>query len=264
MRIIDSHLHVDRMMGKDVEAISMAGVEVGILPTPHLLQGLASTETLIMLWRRLLDFEVKHAKSLGIDMWVTLSIPFYGVEAEAREECLKQLPKYLEHENVVGMGEIGLDAGIDDEVKLFRAQLNIAKEHNLPVIVHTPTPLEPQASTVIKQIISVINEEKFPIERVVLDHTGRKTLQDRLDCGAMVGLSVCYDKLRPDDAAEIVFENPDNRGRFLINSEFGHTHEGYFSIPRVVLAMRRLGLEEEEREKVTWDNPKRFFNLPIK
>lgn len=29
MRIIDTHLHVDRMRGKDVETLSMAGVEAG-------------------------------------------------------------------------------------------------------------------------------------------------------------------------------------------------------------------------------------------
>jgi len=263
MRIIDPHLHIDRMKGKDAETLSIAGVEAAVLPTPHLLPWLVSAETLMRMWRNFLDFEVKHAKSLGITLRVTLSVPFYGMDTEAVGECLKQLPKYLEHENVVGLGEIGLDAGIEDEVKLFRAQLNIATEYNLPIIVHTPTPMEPQAPTVLKQIIKVIKEENFPLERAILDHTGRNTLKARLDSGAMVGLSLCYDKLRPEDAAEIVLENPDKRGKLLINSEFGYSSEGYFSVPRAVLSMRRLGLKREEIERVTWDNPKGFFNLPV-
>jgi len=263
MRIIDPHLHIDRMKGKDAETLSIAGVEAAVLPTPHLLPWLVSAETLMRMWRNFLDFEVKHAKSLGINLRVTLSVPFYGMDTEAVEECLKQLPKYLEHENVVGLGEVGLDAGIEDEVKLFRTQLNIAKEYNLPIIVHTPTPMEPQAPAVLEQIIKVIKEENFPLERAILDHTGRNTLKARLDSGAMVGLSLCYDKLRPEDAAEIVLENPDKRGKLLINSEFGYSGEGYFSVPRAVLSMRRLGLKREEIERVTWDNPKRFFNLPV-
>lgn len=263
MRIIDAHLHVDRMKGKDVETLSMAGVEAAVLPTPHLLPWLVSAETLLRMWRNFLDFEVHHTKSLGIDLRVALGVPFYGLDTEAVKECLKQLPKYIEHESVVGLGEIGLDAGIEDEVKLFRAQLNIAKEHNLPVIVHTPTPMEPQATTVLRQIINVIKEENFPLERAILDHTGRNTLKARLDSGAMVGLSLCYDKLRPEDAAEIVLENPDKRDRLLINSEFGYSGEGYFSVPRAVLSMRRLGLKREEIEQITWDNPKSFFNLSV-
>ena len=263
MRIIDPHLHTDRMKGKEVETISIAGVEAGIIPTAHLLPWLISAETLLRMWRNYLDFQVNHSKSLGICLRVSLGVPFYGLDTEAISECLKQLPRYLEHENVVAMGEIGLDAGIEDEVKLFRKQLNIAKEHTLPIIVHTPTPMEPQAEKVIRQIVKVINEEKYPIERAVLDHTGLNTLEFRLGSGAKVGLSLCYDKLRPEDVADVVAQHMDASDQLLINSEFGYSGEGYYSVPRAVLSMRRLGLTREQIEKVTWDNPKKLFNIPI-
>jgi predicted metal-dependent TIM-barrel fold hydrolase len=263
MRIIDPHLHTDRMKGKEVETLSIAGVEAGIIPTAHLLPWIVSAETLTRMWRNYLDFQVNHSKSLGIELRVALGVPFYGLEAEAIKECLKQLPEYLKHKNVVAIGEIGLDAGIDDEIKMFRTQLNIAKEHNLPVIVHTPTPMEPQAETVIKQIIKIILEEKYPIEKAILDHTGAKTLQIRLGSGAKVGLSLCYDKLRPEDVAEIIAENQDKSDQLLVNSEFGYAGDGYYSVPRAVLSMRRLGLSREKIEKITWDNPKKLFNLPV-
>jgi predicted metal-dependent TIM-barrel fold hydrolase len=133
----------------------------------------------------------------------------------------------------------------------------------LPIIVHTPTPMEPQVKQVIRQIVRVINAEKYPIERAVLDHTGLNTLEFRLDSGAKVGLSLCYDKLRPEDVAEVVAQHMDKSDQLLINSEFGYSGEGYYSVPRAVLSMRRLGLTREQIEKVTWDNPKKLFNLPI-
>ena len=157
-----------------------------------------------------------------------------------------------------------LDSGSEDEVKLFKTQLNIAREHNLPIVVHTPTPKEPQVLPVVNQIIDVIKGENFPMERVVLDHAAQNTLDTRLNSGAVAGLSVCYDKNRPDDAAGIVIENPDKRDKLFINSELGYDQDGYFSVPRAVLAMRMSGLSTEEIEKVTWDNPKKFFNLPVK
>ena len=106
--------------------------------------------------------------------------------------------QYLNHENVVGLGEIGMDAGIPAEEELFRIHLNMAKERDLPVIVHCPTPLEPQVVEVVNHIIRVIKEETFPIEKAVLDHTGKNTLKARLESGAKVGLSLCYDKVRPE------------------------------------------------------------------
>jgi uncharacterized protein len=263
MRIIDPHLHIDRMKGKDAETLSIAGVEAGILPTPHILQWIVSAETLFRMWRNFMEFEVNHSASLGIEIHVTLGIPFYGLDTESVAEALKQMPKYLEHPSVIGLGEIGMDAGISDEEQLFRNQLAIAKEYHKPVIVHTPTPMEPQAVKVCREIIKVIESEHFPMDRVVLDHTGRNSLKDRINSGAMVGLSLCYDKLRPEDAAEIVAENPQYHRQLFINSEFGYAGEGYFSVPRAVLAMRRLGLKRDVIEGITWDNPKKFFNLQI-
>ena len=117
MRIIDPHLHVDRMKGKDVETLSIAGVEAAIMPTAHILPWMVSAETLMRVWNQYLDFSVQHTKSLGIELRICLGIPFYGLEAEAVKECLKQLPKYLKNKNVVGMGEIGMDAG---RLRLFQ------------------------------------------------------------------------------------------------------------------------------------------------
>jgi predicted metal-dependent TIM-barrel fold hydrolase len=263
MRMIDPHLHLDRMKGKDVETLSIAGVEAAVLPTPHLLQWMVSAETLFRMWRMFLDFEVKHSESLGIKVFVTLGVPFYGLDTESVGIALDELPKYLSHPAVVGLGEIGMDAGIADEEKIFRRQLAIAKEHDKPVIVHTPTPLEPQATDVFRQIVKVVESEHFPMDRVVFDHTGIQTLKERLNTGAMVGLSLCYDKLRPEDAAEVVAEYEDYRPQLLVNSEFGYSGEGYYSVPRAVLSMRRLGLKRDVIEGVTWDNPRRFFGLNV-
>ncbi len=264
MRFIDPHLHTDMIDDIAIERLAMAGMEAVVIPSPHMLKGLFQAEAVLQLWKRFLDFEVKSSASMGFEAYVTLGIPFYGLSLEGVEECLKQLPKYLKHERVVGIGEIGLDVGIEDEANLFKAQLKIAKEHNLPIIVHTPIRLAPQAPTVIRQIVDVIKEENFPLDRVVLDHTAENTLDYRLSTGAMVGLSVCHDKMPPEEAAEAVLKNQDKADRILINSELAGGSDGYHSVPRVILAMRMMGVEREIIEKVIFENPKKFFKLPIK
>lgn len=113
------------------------------------------------------------------------------------------------------------------------------------------------------QILKIIKQEGFPPEMSVLDHTGLSTLRTGLDSGAIVGLSIRYDKLNPEEAGRIVQQEHDRRDRLLMNSEFGWGGDGYFSVPRAVLAMRRMGLKREEIERVTWENPKRFFGLQI-
>jgi predicted metal-dependent TIM-barrel fold hydrolase len=64
----------------------------------------------------------------------------------------------------------------------------------------------------------------------------------RMRTGAMVGLSVCWDKMPPEVAARFVIDNPEGRGRILINSELGGQGNDYFTVPGVTLAMRPFGL----------------------
>jgi len=67
----------------------------------------------------------------------------------------------------------------------------------------------------------------------------------------------------PEMAAEIVLKNPDKRDKLVVNDELAWSKDGYFSVPRTIMAMRILGLNRKEIEKVTFENPKRFFNLRI-
>lgn len=267
MRINDIHLHTPRMVGVDMEMISVGGVEAAIAPTEHCITGMNSGEAVKQYWRRLIGYEISHAKSLGIELFIGLAVPYYGVTPEGMAECLEELPKYVKEnrERVVCIGETGLNVGIEDEVKPFRSHLKIAKEFNLPVIVHTACPNEPEDIVIktTKQAIEILKEEKFPVERAVLDETGLNTIEMRLESGAMVNLGVCYDKLRPDDVADIVKKYPDKRHKLMVSSMVGNSMGGYFSVPRAVMAMRMAGLKREEIEQVTWENPKRFFKLPL-
>jgi predicted metal-dependent TIM-barrel fold hydrolase len=161
------------------------------------------------------------------------------------------------------MGEIGLDTATDFEIDLFREHLRIAKAHELPVILHTPIRMAPQGEEVTPRVFDIIKEEGYPVERCVFDHAAENTLDFRLGTGGMVGLSVCWDKMPPEVAARIVQDNPDKLDQLVVNSELGGEGNDYFMIPRVILAMRLLGVDENSIEKVCWQNPKDFFNLPL-
>jgi uncharacterized protein len=264
MRLIDSHVHMDRMAGEDILRMAWGGVEVGIIPTPHLMSGLFYPKTVFELWEKTLNYMVKYAASIGIDIYATLAVPFYGITDEGYEECLKKLPEYLKEKRVVGMGEIGLDTGNQHERDLFKAQLAMAKERNLPIIMHTPTPRQPQTPEVTPQIIEMLKKEKFPLDKAVLDHSGKNTIPIRLKSGCITGLSICYDKLTAEEVSDIVQAHPAERGIIIIGSELGYGGAGHLSLVKAAWAMRMDGMPVSEIERVTWDNPRRIFNLPVK
>lgn len=88
----------------------------------------------------------KKALNLALSheyMYCTIGIhPEYTDELDCVEELEKLYNEYKDSGKIVAIGEIGLDYhydGIDKEkqMKLFKAQLNIAKKLNLPVQIHS-------------------------------------------------------------------------------------------------------------------------------
>ena len=83
-----------------------------------------------------LDYGFKYS-----DVYVTIG--YHPSEAmTTSEKELSELKKQILNNKVVGIGEIGLDYhygkdDINEQKKLFRDQLEIARDNNLPVVIHS-------------------------------------------------------------------------------------------------------------------------------
>lgn len=263
MRFIDAHLHTDMIEDNQLQKLVMMGMEAAIVPSPHMFLGSKDADSVLLMWERFLGMETTTAKTLGFELFTSLSVPFFGVNRADAATCLERLPEFLKADRAVAIGEIGLDTGTQFEIDLFREHLKIAKAHDLPVILHTPIRLAPQGATVLPRVLEIIKEEGFPVEKCVFDHAGETTLDWRMKTGGMVGLSICWDKMPPEPAAHYVIDNPDVRGKIIINSELGGEGNDYFMVPRVMLAMRLFGLDKAAIDEVCYQNPKDFFGLTV-
>jgi TatD DNase family protein len=129
LTLIDTHSHIDddsftADRTKVVAGAQFAGVTRQIVPA-----------VCARLWLRL----------RGVCRQFSGLYPAYGLHpmylAEHCQTNLKQLSSWLEREPAVAVGECGLDyfvAGLDKSAQqsLFLAQLEIARDFELPVIVH--------------------------------------------------------------------------------------------------------------------------------
>ena len=263
MRFVDAHLHTDMIEDVQLQKLVMMGMEAAVIPSPHMFVGTHDADTVLLLWERFLTMETTTAQTLGYEAYTSISVPFFGVSRADAETCLERMPEFLANDRVVAMGEIGLDCGTEFEEWLFREHLRLAGEHELPVILHTPIRLAPQGPTVTPRVFEIIKEEGFPVERCVFDHAAEETMAFRMSTGGMVGLSICWDKMPPEVAARIVIDHPEWRDRLIINSELGGMGNDYFMVPRVILAMKLMGLDKETIDQVCFRTPRDFFRLPV-
>jgi TatD DNase family protein len=80
------------------------------------------------------------------DMYASIGVHPNEFRKDAAGDWLSEMREYLTHEKVVAVGECGLDfylghGAVDEtiqerQIQAFRAQLALAEEHKLPVIVH--------------------------------------------------------------------------------------------------------------------------------
>jgi TatD DNase family protein len=129
LQLVDTHCHLDvPEFDADRDAVvaraRAAGVTRQIVPAIE-----AST------WPALRD---ACAKDAGL-------FPAYGLHplllASHREEHLRELREWIERERPVAIGECGLDYWVEDldrdlQATYFDAQLRIARDFDLPVVVH--------------------------------------------------------------------------------------------------------------------------------
>ena len=94
---------------------------------------------------------------------VYATIGYHPSEADITNESdLFILEEQLQHEKVVGIGEIGLDYHYgsdnkDKQIELFRRQMDIAEKYKLPVVIHSRDATE-DTINILKEYPNVIGD----------------------------------------------------------------------------------------------------------
>jgi len=256
MKIFDPHCHLVSRTTDDYERMALAGIVAVVEPAFWLGQPRKRAGTFFDYFDMISGFERQRAASYLIDHYCTIAMnPRESNNVPLRDEVLREMPRWLDRPSVVAVGEIGFDDITDAEEESIRAQFEIARRANLPVLVHTPHVRKLDGTL---RTIEIIRDLKFPVERVILDHNTEETIEAARQSGCWCGHTVYpVTKLSPERAVNILEKH--GTDRMLINSSCDWGPSDPLSVPRTVLEMRRRGFTDAEITTVVWDNPIAFF-----
>ena len=134
MKIFDPHVHMTSRTTDDYEAMARAGIVALIEPAFWLGQPRTMAGSFIDYFNSLLGWERFRASQFGIRHFCTIGLnPKESNNPKLADEVLALLPRYLNKEGVVAIGEIGFDDQTDAEEKSLVKQLELAGEYDLPV-----------------------------------------------------------------------------------------------------------------------------------
>ena len=169
---------------------------------------------------------------------------------------MELLPRYLEKDAVVAVGEIGYDEMSAAEDRFFAAQVELARRHDLPVLVHTPHRDKKRGT---ERSLALLREQRFPEERALIDHNTEETLPLVLATGCWAGHSI-YPNTKMDEPRMVALVKEYGAERILVNSAADWGVSDPLKVPKTAAAMRAAGVSDAQIQQIVWKNPVRFFS----
>jgi hypothetical protein len=256
MKLFDPHIHMTSRTTDDYQAMAAAGVAAVLEPAFWLGQPRTHVGTFEDYFASLLGWERFRASQFGVRHLCTLALnPKEANNRAVAQGVLDLLPRYLPKEGVVAVGEIGFDDMTPDEEKVFARQIELAREHELPILVHTPHRDKKRGT---ERSLALVRELRFPEERVLIDHNNEETLPLVLDTGCWAGHSI-YPNTKMDEDRMVALVKRYGAERILVNSAADWGVSDPLKVPKTAARMRESGIADEVIERIVWKNPIAFF-----
>jgi len=255
MRIFDPHIHMSSRTTDDYAAMHAAGVRALVEPAFWLGQPRTNVGSFTDYFDALVGWEPFRASQFGIAHHCTIALNPKEANDPRCVPVLELLPRYLEKDGVVAVGEIGYDSMTEQEDKAFAAQLALAIAHDLPALVHTPH-RDKAAGT--ERSIAVVRESGIAPERVVLDHLNELTVAMAKESGCWLGFSI-YPDTKMDEDRMVAILREYGTERVLVNSAADWGRSDPLKTRRTGDAMLAAGFTEDDVDLVLWRNPVEFY-----
>lgn len=251
MKFIDPHIHMSARTTDDYERMAAAGIVALIEPAFWLGQPRTNAGSYMDYLSSLVGWERFRAAQFGIRHYCAIGLNAKEANNEAlAEEVMALLPRYLLKEGVVALGEIGFDDQTAAEEKYYRAQLDMAKELDMVVMVHTPH-RDKKTGTIRSMEIAV--EQRLTPGRVIIDHNNEETVQDVLDRGFWAAFTL-YPHTKMGNERMVEIARRYGSERIIIDSSSDWGVSDPLAVPKTARLMLERGISAGDVEKISYRN----------
>jgi uncharacterized protein len=257
VRIFEPHIHMTSRTTDDYQAMAAVGVKALVEPAFWLGQPRTSVGTFVDYFSGLVGWERFRASQFGIRHHCAIALnPKEANDERVRDEVIALLPRFLAKDGVVAVGEVGYDAMTPAEDQALAVQLELALEHGLPVLVHTPHRDKLEGT---RRTLDVVHESGLAPERVLIDHNNELTVGLVADSGCWMAFSI-YPHTKMDEYRMVRILREHGTKRMLVNSAADWGQSDPLKVAKTAAAMAEAGFGDDEVDAVVWRNPVAFFS----
>ena len=241
-----------------IASVILAGIVAVIEPAFWLCQMRTNLGTFIDYFSTITGFERFRAGQFGIRHYCTIGMnPKEANNVALAEEVLAVLPRYLTKEGVVAVGEIGYDEQTPQEDKVFRAQIELAKEFDLPIMIHTPHRDKTRGT---QRTMDVLEEHGFDPARCVIDHNNEETVREVLDRGYWCAFTI-YPSTKMGNERLAALVQQYGSERVIVDSSCDWGVSDPLAVPKTARLMADKGIAADTIHQVVYKNALAIYGL---
>ena len=251
MKLIDPHIHMVSRTTDDYEAMAAAGIVAVIEPAFWQGQPRTTIGSYQDYFATLIGWERFRAAQFGVRHYCTIGLNSKEANNEAlAEQVMDLLPLYAGKDGVVAIGEIGYDDQTAAEDKYFRLQIELAKELDLPIMIHTP---HRDKKTGTSRTMAVLIEHGFPPSRCVIDHNNEETVREVLDLGFWAAFTI-YPQTKMGNERMVEVVRQYGSERILVDSSADWGKSDPLAVPKTARLMLECGIAPALVEATCYGN----------
>jgi predicted metal-dependent TIM-barrel fold hydrolase len=251
MKFIDPHIHMTSRTTNDYEAMSKAGIVAIIEPAFWLGQPRTEVGSFKDYFSSIVGWEAFRASQFGIKHYCTIGLNSKEANNESlAEEVMELLPLFALKDNVVAIGEIGYDDQTAAEDKYFRAQIELAKELELPILVHTPHRDKKKGTL---RSMDVLEEHGIDPSTVIIDHNNEETVESVLERGYWTAFTI-YPNTKMGSERMVAVVEKYGSNKIFIDSSADWGVSDPLSVPKTAKLMLDRGITSEIVQAVCYQN----------
>ena len=251
LMFLDPHIHMTARTTDDYQAMAKAGIVAIIEPAFWLGQPRTSVDSYKDYLSSLVGWERFRASQFGIKHYCTIGLNSKEANNEALAEAVMEiLPLYACKEGVVAIGEIGYDDMTPAEDKYFRLQLELAKELDLPVMIHTPHRDKKSGTS---RSMDVCLEHGLKPSQVIVDHNNEETVQEVLDRGFWAGFTI-YPNTKMGNERMVEIVRHYGCDRIIVDSSADWGVSDPLAVPKTAQLMVERGIPTDHIKAVCYQN----------
>jgi predicted metal-dependent TIM-barrel fold hydrolase len=258
MAYIDPHIHMVSRTTDDYQRMAQAGCVA--ITEPAFWAGFdrSSPQGFFDYFRQLTDTEPTRASQYGIKhhCWLCIN-PKEAEDIGFAREVISLIPDFIDCDNVLGIGEIGLNKNSKNELLILEEQLALAEQLQQLVLVHTPHLEDKLKGTNL--IMDAIENTSLSPDRVLIDHVEEHTVRAVLDRGYWAGMTLYPDsKCTPQRAADIIEMH--GTERLWINSAGDWGPSDPLAVPKCRVELASRGHSSSLIDTISFHNPQLFLS----